>query len=80
MKMQRKSAAIGLAVVLTLTTAAPATQPVLAVSASAPAIVLEGTIVTMNAEREVIFKTVGIRLHAPRARDDVRSNSRPRRP
>ena len=51
--MQRKSA-IGLAVVLMVTTAAPGTQPVLAFSASPPAILLEGTIVTMNAAREVI--------------------------
>ena len=52
--MRRKSAAIGLAIILTLTAATPGTSPVLAVSATAPAILLEGTIVTMNAAREVI--------------------------
>src|SRR5688572_16247884 len=48
MKMQRKSAAIALTVVLTPVTGAPDTRPVLAASASAPPILLEGTIVTMN--------------------------------
>ena len=52
--MRRKSAAIVLSVLLALAAGAPATQPVLAVSASAPPILLEGTIVTMNAAREVI--------------------------
>ena len=52
--MRRKSAAIVLSVVLALAAGAPATEPVLAVSPASPPILLEGTIVTMNASREVI--------------------------
>ena len=54
MKMRWKAAAIVLSVVLALAAGAPATQRVLAVSPASPSILLEGTIVTMNAAREVI--------------------------
>ena len=53
MKVQRTSAMI-VSVVLALAAGVPATQSVLAVSPASPSILLEGTIVTMNAAREVI--------------------------
>ena len=54
MKMQRKWAVVLLAAVLILPTGASGTRPVGAASASPPPLLLEGTVVTMNAEREVI--------------------------
>src|SRR4051812_37974612 len=49
-----KSAAVGLSTVLILTAATTATPPIAAASPTAPATLLEGTIVTMNASRDVI--------------------------
>ena len=54
MKMQQKSAAIFLSAVLILATGSSATRRVGAASPSSFPILLEGTIVTMNATRDVI--------------------------
>jgi 5-methylthioadenosine/S-adenosylhomocysteine deaminase len=54
MKMQQKSAAIFLSAVLILVTGSSATRRVRAASPSSFPILLEGTIVTMNAARDVI--------------------------
>ncbi len=54
MKMQRKWAVALLFTMVIQPTGASGTRGVVAASASAPPILLEGTIVTMNAAREVI--------------------------
>ena len=54
MKMQRKAAAFFLSAVVIVATGASTWRPVGAASQSSPPILLEGTIVTMNAAREVI--------------------------
>ena len=54
MKMQRKWAVALLATMLILPTGASGTRGVVAASAPAPPILFEGTVVTMNAAREVI--------------------------
>ena len=54
MKMQRKAAAFFLSAVVIVAPGASTWRPVGAASQSSPPILLEGTIVTMNAAREVI--------------------------
>ena len=54
MKVQRQAAAIFLSAVLIVATGASTRRPISAASQSSPPVLLEGTIVTMNAEREVI--------------------------
>lgn len=54
MKMQRKSAVFCLSAVLILTAGTTGTRRVVAASPSTPPVLLEGTVVTMNAARDVI--------------------------
>ena len=54
MKMQRKAAAFFLSAVVIVAMGASTWRPVGAAPQSSPPILLEGTIVTMNAARQVI--------------------------